>query len=267
MKSVKHQDSNQLWHTATAVVSGVRHRRNQAACQDVLRTAVVDDQWLLVALADGAGSAPLGGLGADLATRGALATMAAHCLDKEARTQPSATETAIRKAFAEARGLLEREVAAREGALRDLATTLLVCLATPEWLVAGQVGDGAVVLGEGQGAWKTLTRPASGEYLNETVFLTSDDALDRAQVATHEGAVRELAVFSDGLQMLALKLADAAPHEPFFRPLFNWLSKANDPFAAGRELESLLRSPRVTDRTDDDLSLCLARWGGKLRQP
>lgn len=250
------------WHTATAVVTGVRHRRNQAGCQDVLRTAVVDRKWLLVALADGAGSAPLGGLGADLATRAVLGAMAGHCADRNGRTQSAAAETAIRKAFAGARGALEREVTGRGGALRDLATTLLVCLATPEWLVAGQVGDGAVVFGGGQGGWRTLTQPASGEYLNETVFLTSEDALDRAQVATHEGPARELAVFSDGLQMLALKLADAAPHEPFFRPLFNWLSKTSDPFIAGRELEELLRSPRVTDRTDDDLSLCLARWNG-----
>ncbi|MCB1125885.1 MAG: protein phosphatase 2C domain-containing protein [Verrucomicrobiae bacterium] len=250
------------WHTATAVVSGVRHRRNQAACQDVLRTAVVDRKWLLVALADGAGSAPLGGLGADLATRSALGALATHCADRQARTQPVDTETAIRKGFAEARGVLEREAAGRAVTLRDLATTLLVCLATPDWIVAGQVGDGAVVLGEGEGAWRTLTRPASGEYLNETVFVTSEDALDRMQVAPHEGAVRELALFSDGLQMLALKLADAAPHEPFFRPLFSWLSRTTDPFTTGRELESLLRSPRVADRTDDDLSLCLARWTG-----
>lgn len=255
-----------------------------------------------MALGDGAGSATSGGLGADLATRAALRAMAAHCADKQARAglveertvtpaggsrptnpqpQPELTgtcrpgaltgrgsgqlpaaEAAIRRAFGEARTALEREAAGRGGALRDLATTLLVCLATPEWIAAGQIGDGAVVLGEGDGAWRTLTKPASGEYLNETVFVTSDDALDRAQIATHKGPVRELAVFSDGLQMLALKLADTAPHAPFFRPLFNWLSKANDPFAAGRDLHVLLHSPRVTDRTDDDLSLCLARWDG-----
>lgn len=32
-------------------------------------------------------------------------------------------------------------------------------------------------------------------------------------------------LFSDGLQMLALKLADHSPHTPFFAPLFNFMAK------------------------------------------
>lgn len=229
----------------------------------MLRTALIADRWLLVALADGAGSAPHGGLGADLATRAALGTMARHCADRTRRSQWQATREALAEALQAARGALEQEAWTAGFPLRHLATTLLVVLATPEGVAAAQIGDGAVVHGNArQEQWSCLTRPMAGEYLNETVFLTSEDALDHAQIEHREQPVRELAVFSDGLQMLALDMGKGAPHPPFFRPVFAWLARAGDLVQAGRDLQAFLSSPRVTERTDDDVSLCLARWTG-----
>ncbi|RME91681.1 MAG: protein phosphatase 2C domain-containing protein [Verrucomicrobia bacterium] len=255
--------SQPAWVTIAATVAGRRHRRQQVAGQDVLRTAVIAERWLVVALADGAGSAPRGGLGADLATRAALGTMARHCADRERRGSWTAAREALAEALQAARRALEEE-AAREGhPPGHLATTLLVVLAAPEGVAAAQIGDGAVVHGNArEEEWACLTRPMAGEYLNETVFLTSEGALDRAQIEHREQPVRELAVFSDGLQMLALDMTKAAPHPPFFRPMFAWLARAGDPVQAGRELQAFLSSPRVTERTDDDVSLCLARWTG-----
>ncbi|MCP5515769.1 MAG: protein phosphatase 2C domain-containing protein [Verrucomicrobiales bacterium] len=255
---------NTPWRTVSAVVSGARHRLHQQACQDVLRTAVIDEHRLLVTLADGAGSAKYGGDGAELATAAALRRLAGY---RPASTPPASASgpaddlpATIRQSLADARTAIEQEAARRKVAPRELATTLLVAVATADWIAAGQIGDGAVIWGEGADEWRTLTRPASGEYLNETVFVTSEGALATAQIVRQEGPVREVALFSDGLQMLALKLATAEPHAPFFRPLFRWHREARDPIAAARTLDQWLRSPRVTERTDDDLSLCLAAW-------
>lgn len=250
------------WRTVSAVLAGERHRRQQAGCQDALRTAVVGDRWLLATLADGAGSAPLGAVGAELATAAALRQLAVGLSQNRPEDRPPAPESLVRPALTAAREALEREAVSRRLPLRQFAATLLVAVATPDWILAGQIGDGAVVIGDGDGGWRALTRPAAGEYLNETVFLTSNGALERAQVALHPGALREVALFSDGLQMLALRLADGRPHTPFFRPLFGWLARAADSFVAGRELAAWLRSPKVAERTDDDLSLCLALWIG-----
>ena len=52
-------------------------------------------------------------------------------------------------------------------------------------------------------------------------------------------------------------MPEATPHAPFFNPLLRFVSAATDAEAAGEELRSFLRSPRVTSQTTDDLTLVL----------
>ena len=105
-----------------------------------------------------------------------------------------------------------------------------------------------------------LTQPEQGEYLNETKFLICPDAVETAQVSIWQGQPAHLAIFSDGLQMLALKMPDGRPHSPFFAPLFRFVASVSDPTEAQEQLEAFLRSPRVTERTNDDLTLILAAF-------
>ena len=58
--------------------------------------------------------------------------------------------------------------------------------------------------------------------------------------------------------MLALQMPQGTAHTPFFAPLFKFIAEAKDLDLAHQELEGFLRSPRVSDRTDDDLTLLLA---------
>ena len=88
--------------------------------------------------------------------------------------------------------------------------------------------------------------------------LISPDALGTAQIAVRRLSVAHVAVISDGLQMLALKMPRGVPHEPFFSPLFRFVAEVDDEAVAAEQLESFLRSQRVRDRTDDDLTLLLA---------
>ena len=103
-----------------------------------------------------------------------------------------------------------------------------------------------------------LTVPQSGEYINETTFLISPDALDKTQVTVWRGTPAQVAVFSDGLQMLALKLPEGTPHAPFFAPLFRFVAQMTDEVEAQEQLKAFLHSPRITERADDDLTLLLA---------
>ncbi|HUS15575.1 MAG TPA: protein phosphatase 2C domain-containing protein, partial [Chloroflexia bacterium] len=140
--------------------------------------------------------------------------------------------------------------------LRALATTLLLVVVTPARVAALQIGDGAVVIEDGLGQTSALTAPDYGEYLNETVFLTSPDYLERAQVAiAAPPALRGVALFTDGIQMLALNLADGTPHGPFFAPLFSFAAGGS---ATDADLAAFLQSDRVNARTDDDKTLLLA---------
>jgi hypothetical protein len=70
--------------------------------------------------------------------------------------------------------------------------------------------------------------------------------------------ISRLAVMSDGLIRLALKMPAQEPHEPFFAPLFRFVEMITDPAEAEAQLAAFLSSERVNARTDDDKSLVLA---------
>lgn len=66
-------------------------------------------------------------------------------------------------------------------------------------------------------------------------------------------------MFSDGLQMY-----QGVAHAPFFAPLFKFIAVAKDLDVTHQELTEFLQSPRVCDRTDDDLTLLLASLPSEL---
>jgi hypothetical protein len=81
------------------------------------------------------------------------------------------------------------------------------------------------------------------------------DALDAQIYAT---APQLVALSTDGLLRLALKLPGGEPHAPFFAPLFNFVSANDDAVQAQQRLAEFLNSERVCARTDDDKTLVLA---------
>jgi hypothetical protein len=126
---------------------------------------------------------------------------------------------------------------------------------SPAWIVAIQVGDGAVVVRRGE-TFEALTAPDHGEYINESTFLTSGDYQEHAQVVIRDQTgIDGVALLSDGLQLLALNLQTGEPFAPFFRPLLQFAAR---PDADEPELSAFLASPRVCARTDDDKTLLLA---------
>lgn len=213
---------------------------------------------LLAAVADGAGTASLAEVGAELAVRGALERLAQQASKLAGQANETAARNLLRDALSVAKESLLVEADKRKIAVRELATTLILVLATPEQVAAAQVGDGAVVMAADDGVLLALTKPCPAEYLNETVFLTSPDALDRVQIEFRAGGPARLAVLSDGLQMLALKMPMGAPHPPFFSPLLRLVEKGANTELGNEQLAAFLRSTRVGERTDDDLTLVLA---------
>ena len=161
-----------------------------------------------------------------------------------------------------AREAVEREAELQGLTARDLAATLIVLLATEDLVVGAQIGDGAAVVADVDGTLIALTTPQSGEYLNETTFLVSPRAVEQSQTTVWRGRVAYLAAFSDGLQMLALRMSDRTPHAPIFTPLFRFIQEQQEIDEAGRQLRAFLGSPRIAQRADDDLTLFLAHWPG-----
>lgn len=247
------------WAVVAAAVPGRAHAALDLPCQDALDYRAGPDGILLLALADGAGSAELSAQGARIAVDEALDALSAALADDLPSTAEAWSE--VLTAACEWARLELEFLAAEEGRpLRDYATTLTCAAVSGEWLAVASLGDGVVVAGEA-GALTTINTLQRGEYANETVFLTQEDALDHLQICVQPGSVNRLAVMSDGLTRLALRFPSLEPHAPFFDPLFAFLEQAatdGENGQAGDQLAGFLGSPRVNERTDDDKSLILA---------
>ncbi len=164
----------------------------------------------------------------------------------------------IRTIFEQARQAL-LDLSENEGIpLRSLAATLTCVIAMDNLLAVGQLGDGLVVLQTDGEELLPATRLQRGEYANETYFLTQEDVLDQLQMQVICRPVQALAVMSDGLIRLAMKMTSNEPHAPFFKPLLAFAAAAEDAQAAQEQLAAFLSSERVCSRTDDDKSLVLA---------
>ena len=237
------------WGAVAASVAGSGHRAREVECQDACAIEVHEGS-LLLAVADGAGSARLAAEGSSLAVAVALEELRVRAADPLCGSR-------LIDVFAAARSAL----APREGddpltELGDRATTLLVARVTSEAIVTAQVGDGAIVVRRGE-ALEVLCPAERGEYLNETCFLTSaswEDEL-RVGVVAADG-VDGIAGLTDGLQLLAFDMTTGEPHRPFFEPLFSFASSCG----SAEELASFLASERVAERTDDDVTLAVAAW-------
>ena len=242
------------WRGLGASVSGTSHQTSGQPCQDAHYWQVGPGDVLVAAVADGAGSAELAEVGAEVAAKTAVAAFSAK---GQVSGNDKGVRSSLNAALKEAQRAVKAEAAARQVEVRQLATTLILVVATPDVVAAAQVGDGAAVLNDSDGNIIGLTTPQSGEHVNETFFLNSSRALKKAQFAVWRGTPTHLAILSDGLQRLALKMPQGVPHRPFFAPLFSFVSDQPESTEAQEQLERFLGSQRITDNTSDDLTLVL----------
>jgi hypothetical protein len=251
------------WSWVGACSTGTSHVKAGAGCDDAgacLEVASPNGPTLIAAVADGAGSAPLAGLGARIAVRSVCRSALAFV---GLGGRPDEIDDALAADWLDGlRDRLDQAALRRSQARRALAATLIVCVVQRESAVVVHVGDGACALRlDGEAAWRVPSWPAQGEYAATTYFVT-DDPEPRTVVSHVAGTVAELALFSDGLERLALDFGTSAAFAPFFESMFPPLRKA----APGRqrplsaELRAFLDGPAVTGRTDDDKTLVMARW-------
>ena len=211
--------------------------------------------FLQLFVADGAGSASNGAEGAELAIQAA-----ADFIDKKLQLQEFglSDELATQCVIA-----IREKIYARaemiELKARDFACTFLGVLSCKLGTLVLQIGDGGIVLDTGQGLCVPVV-PMSGEYANMTHFVTDENAINLMVTKIYPEIAQRVAVFSDGLQRLALNMADNTAYDPFFANFFHVLGTV----ATDQEeqlhmaLVRFLQSPAVNDRTDDDKTLVLA---------
>lgn len=141
---------------------------------------------------------------------------------------------------------------------RELACTLLGAVIGPTQATYFQIGDGAIV-SRRNGNLVPVFWPEAGEYANMTYFVTDAKATEHLRCEIQD-ATDEVALFTDGLQRLALVFATETAHEPFFEPMFKVLRASTDDQTDQlcAALERFLGSEAINERTDDDKTLILA---------
>lgn len=245
---------------AAASVRGAAHEKAGLPCQDAHKWTTASSEVLIVGVADGSGSARLAEVGAAVAVRAVVesACQKSSTLQLASELGDPEWQRLLSEMVADAKAAVETEAATRSLLSGDLASTLIVVIAGADFVAAVQIGDGAVISADAGGAMVCVTRPPPGEYLNETTFLTSSEALASARPAVWRGRLSHVAVISDGLQMAALRMPAAEPYPAFFKPLFQFLVEQNDAGAAQEAVAGFLASPRLRECTDDDVTLVLA---------
>ncbi|MBD2774440.1 PP2C family serine/threonine-protein phosphatase [Iningainema tapete] len=247
------------WRVVAASVSGTSHVKNNQLCQDAHHWQILPDNILVVAAADGAGSASLGKIGAMVATETAIENLSIQEISRRTIEKDDAVvQSLLSEAMIAAKKAVEEEAVACNQQQKDLASTLIIALATPHLVAVAQIGDGMAVAKDITGNLTAITTPSNGEYINETIFLTSPRSLDSAQLNIWRQPIVNIGVLTDGLQMLAMNMNEGCPHKPFFFPLFDFVASAEDKTIAKEQLVKFLRSERITQRTDDDLTIVLA---------
>lgn len=259
----------QHWRIATATAPGSSHLRDDTPNQDAVAYRLIevgDGEVVVVAVADGAGSASRSHEGSRIAVDTAVSAI----IDGINR-QPAAAfveshaEVVLRSAIMQAKIAVERYGLRHNLPARELASTLIVALASDSLMAAAQVGDGAVIAFDtGAGAALTLCEAHSGEYANETTFITSRSRPHELASVGHASgyAYDALALITDGLQNLALKMPEREAFLGFWNPMLDDLAHTDEPETVPERLHAFISGERVQSRTSDDVTIAIAVRAG-----
>lgn len=248
------------WRVVGASVTGSSHQAIGRGCDDAHLYAILPGNNLFLAVADGAGSAAHAAEGAQKAVQVAV-EMAQKLFDPAKFASENLWwHSYLNLILGQVRVVLQDTAAQAQLELRDFATTLLLAVVSDTMVATAQVGDGAIVVQNNPEDLTTVSAPPQIEHLNETVFITADDYLAQSHLqALPFKSGQNLALLTDGLQMLALNLVDNKAHAPFFGPLFKFAANRNlSTEILSKQLVAFLDSDRVNSVTDDDKTLLLA---------
>ncbi|MEY2985136.1 MAG: hypothetical protein RLZZ568_1753 [Cyanobacteriota bacterium] len=258
-----------MWRTVCQSAIGSFHVETGLPCQDYGAYQPLGKDILIGAVADGAGSAKHSDLGAKVAVETAIQFIIDRVDEQNAGHQALAengSEETLSAIFERFFPLLLTKVdkglhaVAQKSNVEfpDLATTLLVFIATSQWLAAMQIGDGFILVKPVGGAYQLLFRPDKGEYINETTFVTSANALADMQIRVLAEPLEFVCAATDGVEKVAINYATWQPFPPFFQPLEQYLQQSDNPL--DEDLKEFLERKELNDRTTDDKTLLLAVW-------
>jgi serine/threonine protein phosphatase PrpC len=247
-----------VWRHIAESARGDSHLADDTPCQDSSRVVVLggdENETLVACIADGAGSARYSAIGSATAADSIVHSATAH-FEQQGTFAGLVSDDVVLWCEA-ARARLADDAASRRVELRDLATTLCAAIVSPTCSYFFQIGDGAIILMKNDVSGVVFW-PQSGEYVNTTNFLTSNEYRDHLQFSSTSNGFSDVALLTDGMERLALRFDSRTPHRPFFEPLFQALRTDENTGDLAQSLRRFLQSDSVRSRSDDDKTLILA---------
>ncbi|MCW5599409.1 MAG: protein phosphatase 2C domain-containing protein [Nitrosomonas sp.] len=249
-----------MWKWILAAHKGTSHEKSGVRLQDALKCFSVEKRKKSIffgVVSDGAGSASHGGQGASIVCR-RFAQAAKKYFSKD-HSIPS--DSTIDAWIDQARDSIFLAASRRSLTPRDFAATLICVISNGEQTLIAHIGDGcAVILDAKTKEWIAPSWPNHGEYASTTYFITDESDL-KLSITRYQHSISSIAIFSDGLERLALDFSLQKPFAGFFdgisKPLVQSKQFGKDA-ALSLALTRYLNSEAINSRTDDDKSLIIA---------
>lgn len=249
------------WNFVAACSIGTSHKENGEVCQDNCYANVISlpngKEFFLGIVSDGAGSSSHGAHGSEI-TCNEIKNLIEEWLS-QIETINSFEKNIAEDWVQSARKKVLNAAEENNLSSREYACTLICALVGSDFSLFFQLGDGVVIKREKE-ILVPVFWPENGEYFNTTYFITDDDALNHLQIVFADSFSNDIAILSDGLQMLSLNYESKSVHQPFFEPMFKHLRSVDCDacIELNDQLESFLNSPSINERTSDDKTLILA---------
>lgn len=243
--------------------AGSSHITKGIPCQDAFSCGRTDCGEIVVAVADGLGSAGHSDIGAGIAVESAVETIKSLFIADNRYGIPRAAlmknRDIMKAAFSSARESLEEYADSHGCPLKQLACTLIVAFTCEGYVTTGHIGDGAITA-EINGDIEIISSPGDSEYLNEVLPITSGTIEKNIRINENIPDVDIFAAFTDGCQraFLEKKEGEYIPFEPFFRPFFSYAKGVSGEDEASGEVSRFLGSEMMEENSDDDKTLVIA---------
>lgn len=234
-----------------ASITGPAHSQKKQSCQDYCRYAV-DGRNIVAAVADGAGSAKFGKIGARLICDTVVDLLKNADFAKVRPTVKRAVEVARQKAM-----LHRFNRSKSEKHLDDFSATLVGFVYNRGRGMFFHIGDGAALALNCSGQY-TASLPENGNFRCETYFYTMPDWKENLRFTSFSEA-QAVFLMSDGVSNFAFHRDYREPEKNFIEPIHDFLCNEPHKRRAVRALSNTLRTARAQRLNSDDKTLLWAQ--------
>lgn len=249
------------WTTAHASVIGASHISTNTPCQDasvILTTQA--DEWLVIVVSDGAGTATRAEEGATYVSQFFSEELIKLVSELNTRAPGHWINDFVIEKVLETRKALRQ--LSKSDEIRDFNCTLVACLLGPKGGFSIHIGDGAIVGGyrsENQGEVSNhlfISEPENGEYANETFFITEGDWIKHLRI-TPMPALDWVICCTDGGCSLSM-INDRDIKQGFLEPVIKEIFDIKDKKYRNEKLSHFLSDPKANKVTGDDKTIAIA---------